>query len=96
MNEFDIKSSLTQSLSILASDPHMSPFLFRTRFERCMIRLSDYAQKNQQPELFNLAVASQNKMNLMSNRSNTTMEGELWSHALLVDDIQQMLCFMRK
>lgn len=54
MNEFDVKSNLTQSLVNLASDPYMSPFLFRTRFERCMIRLSDYAKKNQQPELFNL------------------------------------------
>lgn len=96
MNEFDVKSNLTQSLVNLASDPYMSPFLFRTRFERCMIRLSDYAKKNQQPELFNLVVASQNKMNLMSNRSNTTPEGELCSHVLLIDDIQQMLCYMQK
>lgn len=87
----DTKSALQESLTLLATTPNMRPFLFRTRFERTMIRLSAYAENTHQPELYALASHSLNKIRAIVDKSNTTADGELHSHSLLIEDIQAML-----
>lgn len=90
----DTKSSLQESLTLLSEKPNMRPFLFRTRFERTMIRLLAYADKTQQPQLHALAEHSLNKIRAIVDKSNTTATGELYSHSLLIDDIQTMLRYI--
>lgn len=46
-----IRNSLTQ----LIETPNMRPYVFRTRFERNMVRISSYAKETQHPALYNLA-----------------------------------------
>ena len=56
----DTKSSLQESLNLLATKPNMRPFLFRTRFERTMVRLLAYTDETPQPQLPALAEHSLN------------------------------------
>ena len=85
------KSALQESLTLLATTPNMRPFLFRTRFERTMFRLSAYAQNTHQSELYTLANHSLDKIRAIVDKSNTTADGELRSHSLLIEDIETIL-----
>ena len=91
MRSIDTKAILQESLTQLADTPDMRPFLFRTRFERSMIRLSAYAEDRQQYELLDLANRSLNKMRAIVDKSNTTADGELNSYRVLIDDIRTIL-----
>ena len=90
----DTKSALRESLTQLATTPNMRPFLFRTRFERNMIRLSAYAKDTHQPELYTLATHSLNKIRAIVDKSNTTADGGLHSYNLLIGDIQEILSYI--
>lgn len=90
----DTKSSLQESLNLLATKPNMRPFLFRTRFERTMVRLLAYTDETQLPQLHALAEHSLNKIRAIVDKSNTTATGELYSHSLLIDDIQTMMRYI--
>lgn len=87
----DTKVALQEDLALLSSTPNMRPFLFRTRFERTMIRLIAYAEKTNQIELYDLANQSLSKLRAIVDKSNTTAEGQLYSHKLLSGDIQTIL-----
>lgn len=91
MDMLNTKIILKDSLISLMETPRMRPFLFRTRFERSMVRLAAYAKEAQRPDLDALAIASLNKIKEIVDKSNTTADGELRSHALLVGDLQKMI-----
>lgn len=85
------KENLKESLLSLLESSNIRPFLFRTRFERCMIRLSAYAKETQQLELYDLAANSLRKIKEIVDKSNTTVDGELRSYTILAGDINRML-----
>ena len=91
MNNLNTAVDLRETLSMLAQTPNMRPFLFRTRFERSMVRLSAYAKENQNVELFELAEQSLEKLYSIVDKSNTTPDGELRSHSLLLSNMQEIL-----
>ena len=91
MNNENVKVDLCETLSMLAQTPNMRPFLFRTRFERSMVRLSAYGKETQNFELIELADRSLDKLNSIVDKSNTTPDGELRSRSMLLGDIQEIL-----
>lgn len=82
---------LKESIEDLINTPNMRPFLFRTRFERNMIRILKYAQETNRKELYNLAEEALGKMREIVDKSNTTVDGELRSHSLLENDMKAIL-----
>lgn len=91
MDTVIMKDNIRDSLINIISTPNLRPFLFRTRFERSMIRVLSYAKDTGQIELYNLARESLQKMKLIVDKSNTTADGTLRSYAILVDDIREIL-----
>lgn len=91
MNVIETKKLISDSLRQLIGTPNMRPFVFRTRFERNMIRLSAYARETQQTELYSFSQSLLKKMQCIIDKSNTTSDGTLRSYVLLVDDMKCLL-----
>ena len=87
-------NTMKDSILSLINNPTMRPFLFRTRFERSMIRVSKYALETDQSELYNLATCALDKMHSIVDKSNTTGDGVLLSYCLLVDDMKKVLNYI--
>ena len=91
MKNANTEASLRNTLNLLAQTPNMRPFLFRTRFERSMIRLASYGKEIQSGELCELANKSLAKLYSIVDKSNTTPDGELRSRSLLLSNIYEIL-----
>ncbi len=95
MNTITVKQSLEKTLNLLINSPSMRPFLFRTRFERSMIKLVSYANEMKQDDLACLAKSSLDKMRAIIDKSNTTSDGTLRSYLLLQDDMRNILHYLQ-
>lgn len=95
MNMITTKQNLINALNQLICTPNMRPFLFRTRFERNMIRLISYAKELHHEDLLDLAQSSLDKMRNIIDKSNTTSDGILRSYTLLQDDMERMLFYLQ-
>lgn len=95
MNTMTTKQNLEKTLNLLIDSHNMRPFLFRTRFERIMIRLIAYANETEQTVLADLVESSLDKMKAIIDKSNTTSDGTLRSYILLQDDMRQILQYIQ-
>ena len=82
---------IVNSLNELLESPNIRPYLFRTRFERNMLRILKYADEIGNTTLSETASKSLNKFKFITDKSNTTSCGMLRSYLLLEKDIRQIL-----
>ena len=80
-----------ESLQQLQSNPRIRPYLFRTRFERTMIKLQILASECLDKDLEKLATDSLRKIRSIVDKSNSTSDGVLRSYTILEPDIENML-----
>ena len=83
--------AIISSLNELLECSQIRPYLFRTRFERSMLRALSYANENGNTALYEAANRSLNKLKFITDKSNTTSCGMLRSYMLLEDDMRQIL-----
>ena len=81
---------IRKSIDGLLNNPQQRAFLFRTRFERAMIRLANYASSIGDLELKKRAEESREKLLNIIDKSNTTSDGALRSYILLEDDLREI------
>lgn len=91
MNILERKNQATSALLSLLEDSKARPFLFRTRFERTMIKLHSFARLVNDNMLEAEALNSLNKMRSIVDKSNSTSDGVLRSFVILEDDIRALL-----
>lgn len=91
MNILERKNQATSALLSLLEDSKARPFLFRTRFERTMIKLQSFARLVNDNTLEAEALNSLNKMRSIIDKSNSTSDGVLRSFVILEDDIRALL-----
>lgn len=91
MNILERKNQATSALLSLLEDSKARPFLFRTRFERTMIKLHSFARLVNDNMLEAEALNSLNKMRSIVDKSNSTSDGVLRSFDILEDDIRALL-----
>jgi acetolactate synthase small subunit len=82
MKTINSTEQIYDSLKQLIETPNMRPYVFRTRFERNMIRIAAYAKEMDQPELRILAENCLGRMQNIIDKSNTTSDGMLRSYTL--------------
>ena len=87
----NVREQIKCSLVELLENPNIRPYLFRTRFERSMIRIIKYAQKTNSELLYETASKSLEKLKSITDKSNTTSCGMLRSYTLLEDNIKQLV-----
>lgn len=85
------KKHMVESLHQLLSDSKTRPFLFRTRFERTMIRVKSAAKETGNFELELLASNALEKLKSIIDKSNSTPDGVLRSFLILEPDIKRLL-----
>lgn len=85
------KEVIVNLLENLLCSSNIRPYLFRTRFERNMLRTIKYAEEMNNDMLCDLAKKSLNKLKSITDKSNTTSCGMLRSYALLENDLRKML-----
>ena len=88
------RDTIVSSLNELLESSTIRPYLFRTRFERNMLRILNYANEVGNTALYDAANKSLNKMKFISDKSNTTSCGMLRSYVLLEDDMRQILALV--
>lgn len=88
------KDTIKDSLTLLLTESDTRPFLFRTRFERTMLRTIKYAEAENNYELCDLAKKALFKMKEIVDKSNTTADGQLRSFILLEEDISQLINYI--
>ena len=79
------------ALESLLTDSKKQPFLFRTRFERTMIKLRCFARQNNNIDMEHQAIECLNKIRSIVDKSNTTSDGILRSFIVLEPDIKNIL-----
>ena len=82
---------IVQSLNVLLENPNIRPYLFRTRFERNMMRIMKYATDINDLNLYSVAKSSLSKLSYIVDKSNTTSTGMLRSYVILKDNIEELL-----
>lgn len=84
-----------QELKKVLASGNISPYIFRTRLERTLIRVSKLSEHLHDPNLIKEIVQTcqdmRRKLNYISDKSNQTPEGTLSSYILLRDDIIGLL-----
>ena len=85
------RETIIRLLNELLESSQIRPYLFRTRFERSMLRILNYANENGNTVLYEAANKSLNKLKFITDKSNTTSCGMLRSYVLLENDMRQML-----
>lgn len=90
-NIIERKNQVAVALSNLLDDSKMRPFLFRTRFERTMIKVQSLAKMLNDEDLEHQAADSLNKMRCIVDKSNSTSDGVLRSFIVLEPDIRSLL-----
>ena len=88
------RETIIRSLNELLESSQIRPYLFRTRFERSMLRTLNYANENGNTALYEAANKSLNKLKFITDKSNTTSCGMLRSYVLLENDMRQMLALV--
>jgi hypothetical protein len=91
INILERKNQTTSALLSLLDDSKARPFLFRTRFERTMIKLQSFARLVNDKTLEAEALNSLYKMRSIVDKSNSTSDGVLRSFVILEDDIRALL-----
>lgn len=74
----------------LLKSEHLSPYIFRTRFERSMLRVISWAKENSLEDIENISTNLKEKLHLISNQSNPNSDGSLKSFKYLQKDIIQL------
>lgn len=90
------KNQATSALLSLLEDSKARPFLFRTRFERTMIKLQSFARLVNDRTLEQEAANSLSKMRSIVDKSNSTSDGVLRSFVVLEDDIRSLLIILNQ
>ena len=90
------KRQVTDSLQNLLADSKARPFLFRTRFERTIIRLMSLARDLEDKDLEQYAKNALNKMRGIVDKSNCTSDGVLRSFTILEADIFSLLNLLKQ
>ena len=85
---------MKNSISDLIANPTIHPYLFRTRLERNLIRISKYALETSQTALYDQAMYTLEKMHSIVDKSNTTEDGTLLSYNLLQGDLKTIMSFL--
>ena len=85
------RETILNSLNELLKSSNIRPYLFRTRFERNMLRTLNYANETGNTELYEVTNKSLKKLKFITDKSNTTSCGMLRSYVLLEDDMRQIL-----
>ena len=88
------KNQATSALLSLLENSKARPFLFRTRFERTMIKLQSFARLVNDRTLEQEAANSLSKMRSIVDKSNSTSDGVLRSFGVLEDDIRSLLIIL--
>lgn len=77
-------------LNMLLETKDGHPYLFRTRLERALIRIEEYAKKRNDVEILEFCYEIITKLNCISDKSNQTPEGTLKSFTLLEKDLLKL------
>lgn len=85
------RNIIIELLNALLKEPQMRPFLFRTRFERAMIKTKVLAQETNDCVLENCASDSLLKIRSIVDKSNNTSDGILRSFVILEPDIKKII-----
>ena len=88
------REAIISLLNELLDGSQTRPYLFRTRFERSMLRTLNYANEIGNIELYDAANKSLNKLKFITDKSNTTSCGMLRSYVLLEDDMKHMIALV--
>lgn len=91
LNIMERKDQLIVALANLLNDSKTRPFLFRTRFERTMIKTQTLAKAMNDIDLEQQAIDALNKMKCIVDKSNSTSDGILRSFIVLEPDIRSLL-----
>lgn len=94
INILERKYQATSALQALLDNSNVRPFLFRTRFERTMIKLQTFAHLTNDQTLELEATNALNKMRCIVDKSNITSDGVLRSFAILENDIHSLLRYL--
>lgn len=90
MKNLKINENLKNSLSDLIESKDTRAFLFRTRFERVMLKIIKYSKAENNVKLYKLSLECLKKMKGICDKSNMTSDGVLRSYGLLVDDMKEI------
>lgn len=85
------RNTIIELLNALLKEPQMRSFLFRTRFERAMIKTKVLAQETNDCVLENCANDSLLKIRSIVDKSNNTSDGILRSFVILEPDIKKII-----
>lgn len=85
------RKTIIELLNALLKEPQMRSFLFRTRFERAMIKTKVLAQETNDCVLENCANDSLLKIRSIVDKSNNTSDGILRSFVILEPDIKKII-----
>ena len=85
-----------EALQQLLNDSKIRPFLFRTRFERTMIKVQSLARTTGDVMLEGCAKDAIRKMRSIVDKSNCTADGVLTSFIVLKPDISNVIELLRK
>ena len=88
------KEMIATLINELLESPNIRPYLFRTRFERNMIRVIKYAEEVGNKALLDAATNCANKLKSITDKSNTTSCGIPRSYVILEDDINKLLSYV--
>ena len=90
----DRRIQAVEALKRLLSDSKARPFLFRTRYERTMIKLQSLAREMGDEALEKNAVDSLKKMRNIVDKSNSTSDGVLRSFVILEPEIKKFMAIL--
>ena len=91
MNSLNNSIKIKDKLVKLINEPSSKPFLFRTRFERTMLQIINFAKVNNNENLYGLSSKCLKKMKGICDKSNMTSDGLFRSYCLLLDDMKVIL-----
>lgn len=91
MNSLNNSIKIKEKLAKLINAPSSKPFLFRTRFERTMLQIINFAKANNNENLYDMSSKCLEKMKGICDKSNMTSDGLLRSYCLLLDDMKEIL-----
>lgn len=97
--EFSVDKRQAQAMAALQQlllDSRTRPFLFRTRFERTMIKVQSLAKTTGDVVLEDCAKAAIAKMRSIVDKSNCTADGILTSFIVLKPDISNVIELLKK
>lgn len=72
------------------------PYIFRTRFERALLRTITYAKVNSLINIEKQCKMMETKLSFISDHSNQTSDGTLQSFKALEDDMNKLMTIIKE